>query len=181
MIASSVSVLGGAGAYSSYTNLGYIPGSTLGLLGLAVSPKEILPYSLDGNNVWAGAPLNRIATVKDFSAVIVLTNDSVTARMWIEQIGPVLRQSATPLLIITSTQAEPLILPYYLAIPSQVQGLITGIVGGMAYARTVGNIQQSGLQDALSIGVIVSVLIIIVGTTIGLILKMRPPADKKES
>jgi hypothetical protein len=181
LIHSNTAVQDTAGPYSYYTNLGYIPGGTLGLLGLATSPKTVLPYSLDGNNVWAAAPLNTVATIKDFSAVIVLTNDSTTARAWIEQVGPFLQEDSTPLLIVTSSQAEPLILPYYLATPPQVQGLVTGLVGGLAYARTVGSIQQNGLWDAFSIGVTASVIIIFLGGAIGLIMKLRTTGIKKES
>jgi hypothetical protein len=79
---------GGAGApYANYTNLGYIPGGVLGLRGLVDSPSAVLPYSLDGNNVWVTSPLNAISTVSEFSAVIVLTNEPSIARSW-RQVGP---------------------------------------------------------------------------------------------
>jgi hypothetical protein len=168
------------GSYSNYTDLGYIPGGTLGLRGLATSPKTVLPYSLDQSNVWAIAPLNTIATVSDFRAVIVMTNDPDIARSWIEQVGSYLQVAGTPLLIVTSTQAEPLILPYYEAIPAQVQGLVAGVAGGMAYSRSVGIIQQNGFSDALSIGISASVLIILIGSIIGVVLKMPGSGKKKE-
>lgn len=172
---------GGAGSYSNYTNLGYIPGGTMGLLGLATSPRTVLPYSLDGNNVWALAPLNTVLSIKDFSAVIVITNDPDTARVWIEQTGPVLQEQSTPLLIVTSSQAEPLIRPYYEATPSQVQGLVAGLAGGLAYGRTVGSIQQNGIWDAFSIGITASVLIILIGAIVGVVMKMLASNKKKEN
>jgi len=164
-----------------YTDLGYIPGGTIGLLGLANSPKTVLPYSLDGNNVWAVAPLNAISSIKDFSAVIVMTNDPDIARSWIEQVSPQLQVDGTPLLIVTSSQAEPLIRPYYEATPSQVQGLVAGFVGGLAFSRTVGNIQQNGTWDAFSIGITVSVLIILIGSIIAVVLKMLALGKLKEN
>jgi len=167
-------------AYSTYANLGYIPGGTMGLLGLANSPKAVLPYSLDGTNVWAIPPLNTISTINDFSAVIVMTNDPDIARSWIEQVGPVLRVDGTLLLIITSSQAEPLIRPYYEATPSQVQGLVTGLSGGLAYGRSVGNVQQNGVWDAFSISMTTSALIIIVGSIISVVVKMPTSGKKKE-
>jgi hypothetical protein len=163
--------------YSSYSNLGYIPGGVMGLAGLATSPRSVVPYSLNSDNVWAGAPLNAVTSIEDFNAVIVLTNDSDTARIWVEQIGPQLQQAGRPLLFVSSSQAEPLILPYY---PSQVQGLIGGLAGGVAYARSVGNIQQNGVWDAYSIGVTVSILIIIIGSIAGGVLKTLPADKKKE-
>jgi hypothetical protein len=173
-------LVGNTTTYSSYANLGYIPGGTMGLLGLAASPRSVVPYSLNGDNVWAGAPLNAITSIKDFNAVIVLTNDSDNARIWVEQVGPQLQQANRPLLVVSSSQAEPLILPYYQASPSQIQGLIAGLAGGVAYARTVGNMQQNGVWDAYSIGVTVSVLIIIIGTIAGGVLKALPADKKKE-
>jgi len=140
-----------------------------------------LPYALNGSNVWAKAPLNSISTVKDFSAVIVITNDPDTARIWIEQVGSQLQEADTPLLFVTSAQAEPLIRPYYEATPAQVQGLIAGLTGGVAYARTVGDYQQNGTWDAYSAGVTVSVLIIFIGSIAGVVLKMPEADHKKET
>ena len=173
-------MVGNTTAYSSYANLGYIPGGVMGLSGLAASPRSVVPYSLNSDNVWAGPPLNAITSIKDFNAVIVLTNDSDTARNWVEQVGPQLQQAGRPLLFVSSSQAEPLIRPYYQATPSQVQGLIGGLAGGVAYARSVGDIQQNGVWDAYSIGVTVSILIIIIGSIAGGILKTLPADKKKE-
>lgn len=172
--------VGSGPTYPYYADFGYIPGGTLGLLGLASSPRNVVPYSLNGNNVWESSPLNTISTVNDFSAVIVITNDADTARIWIEQIGTMLQASGKPLLFVTSAQAEPMILPYYQAIPSQVQGLIAGLAGGVAYARSIGNTQQNGVWDAYSIGVTVSFLVILVGSIAGGVLKYFR-SDKKEN
>lgn len=172
---------GNPATYTSYTNLGYIPGGTIGLSGLATSPRSVVPYSLNGDNVWAGAPMKAITSIQDFNAVIVLTNDSDTARIWVEQVGPQLMQANKPLLFVSSSQAEPLIQPYYQASPSQVQGLIGGLAGGVAYARTVGNMEQNGVWDAYSIGVTISILIIIIGSIAGGVIKSLPVDKKKEN
>jgi hypothetical protein len=174
----SRNMAGSTGLYTSYTDLGYIPGGTMGLLGLATSPKTVLKYSLDGNNVWAGTPLNSISDISDFNAVIVLTNDPDTARAWIEQVGPQLQDADTPLLLVTSSQAEPLIRPYYESTPSQVQGLVAGLAGGVAYARTLGNIQQNGMWDAYSVGITISVLIILIGSIAGPVVKLLASGKK---
>jgi hypothetical protein len=83
-------------------------------------------------------------------------------------------------LIVTSSQAEPLLRPYYDAVPSQVQGLVAGLVGGLALARTVGSLQQNGVWDAFSIGITVSVVIILAGSIIGGVYQMRTTGTKKE-
>jgi len=167
-------------AYSNYTDLGYIPGGTMGLLGLASSPQSVLPYALDGKNVWAVAPLNTVTTIADFDAVIVITDDPDIARAWIEQVGQKLQGQDKPLLIVTSTQAEPLIRPYYEATPAQVQGMVAGLAGGLAYGRAVGSQPANRIGDALSIAVTVSVLIILAGSIISLALMLAATNKQKE-
>jgi hypothetical protein len=49
----------------------------------------------------------------------------------------------------------------------------------LAYGRTVGSISQNGLWDAYSIGISASVLIILIGTIAGVVVKM-PENDKKK-
>jgi hypothetical protein len=85
------------------------------------------------------------------------------------------------LLIVTSAQAEPLIRPYFESSPAQVQGLIAGLTGGIAYARTFGNTQVNGEWDAFSAGITISVLILLVGSIAGVLVKMLPDNRKKES
>jgi hypothetical protein len=139
-----------------------------------------LPYALSGYNVWAGTPLNTILAVEDFNAVIVVTNDADTARIWIEQVGTHLQAYGKPLLFVTSAQAEPLIYPYYQATPSQVQGMVAGLAGGAAYGRIIGNIPQNGVWDAYSIGVTISILILLIGSVVGGVMKMLA-SNKKEN
>jgi hypothetical protein len=177
----SSSLPGNAGTYTNYADLGFIPGGTLGLLGLATSPRDVLPYALDGSNVWAGVQLKSISTVKDFAAVIVITNDPDIARIWIEQVGPQLQQAGKPLLLITSSQAEPLIRPYYEAAPAQVQGIIAGLTGGVAYARAIGTYQQTGSWDAFSAGITISILILLIGSIAGVVTKMLASDGQKET
>jgi len=171
---------GSLSSYPYYTDLGYLPGGTMGLLGLASSPKTVLPYSLEGIDVWASAPLNTVSSVTDFGAVIVITNDPDTARAWIEQVGPVLRAEDGPILMVTSSQAEPLIRPYYEASPSQVQGMVAGLAGGQAYSRAVGRQPQNGVWDAFSMGVTVSILIILIGGIISMVFMLQASARKRE-
>ncbi len=166
--------------YSNYTNLGFVPGGTIGLLGLADSPRTIFPRALNGNDVWSLAPLNGVSNITDFSAVIVVTNDSDTARMWIEQVGTILQTQDKPLLMVTSTQAEPLIRPYVEAFPPQVQGLVAGLAGGLAYAQIVGNQSAPDLWGALSIGMTISILIILVGSIISVIFMLLPVRKKRK-
>ena len=133
-------------AGNQYINLGYIPGGRTGLLSFAESPQRTLPYTLDGQPAWqtgTGAalpPLQGINALSDFDTVMVITEDPDTARDWIEQVQPGLGSgdSQTPLVMVISAQAEPMVRPYYQEAAGQVQGLVVGLRGGAAYTNLTG-------------------------------------------
>ncbi len=145
---------------SLFTNLGYIPGGIAGLRAFADTPAQILPISLDGQDIWTTAPLTPSMTLSGFAQVLVITDNPDTARAWIEQAGPALKPS--PLLMIVSAQAEPLIRPY--SDSGQVQGMMAGLAGGAAYENKRG---LSGLAskswDAFSAGLLVATIVILIG------------------
>jgi hypothetical protein len=155
-----------------YVNLGYIPGGAAGLLSFAESPQRILPYSLDGAAAWEGKnrqalpPLQGIERLSDFALIMVITANPTVARTWVEQVQPYLdgEASPTPLVMVLSAQAGPLVQPYYQANPRQIQGLVTGLRDGAAYARLTG---RSGLPrkywDAFSVGLLVAGVLITIG------------------
>jgi hypothetical protein len=168
--------------FTNYTNLGYIPGGTVGLSGLVEAPWEALPYSLDAQEVWGSAPLNTVFSLAGFKLVMVISESPDTSRAWIEQVGPALQAEGTPLLMVVSAQAEPLIQPYYVSKPKQVNGLIAGIAGGVAYESLTG---QEGLGrqnwDAFGAGLLVAEMVILVGGIIGLFSSFLADAKKRES
>jgi hypothetical protein len=155
-----------------YVNLGYIPGGAAGLLSFAESPQRILPYSLEGTSAWEGQnrqalpPLQGIERLSDFSLIMVITANPTVARTWVEQVQPFLAGDAspTPLVMVLSAQAGPLVQPYYQANPRQIQGLVTGLRDGAAYANLTG---RSGLPrkywDAFSVGLLVAGVLITIG------------------
>jgi hypothetical protein len=160
-------------ANEQYVNLGYIPGGAAGLLGFAESPQRILPFSLyEGKVAWGGQgyqglpPLQGIENLSDFSLIMVITANPTVARTWVEQVQPFLAGGAspTPLVMILSAQAGPLVQPYYQANPRQIQGLVTGLRDGAAYANLTG---RSGLPrkywDAFSVGLVIAGVLITIG------------------
>lgn len=167
--------------YSNYANMGYIPGGTTGLLSLAQSPRSAVPYTLDDLEVWGSEPLNLISSVADFSMVVVLTENPETARAWIEQVQPFLEMNETPMIMVVSAQAEPLVRPYYDGSPKQVNGLIVGLSGGAAYESITG---QSSLArrswDAFSLSMLIAELILIVGVVVSLGMMLYKSTKKEE-
>lgn len=152
---------------NQYINLGYISGGSAALLNLASNPRAAVPLLLeDGSSVWEQGSLINIHTIRDFAMVLVITDDADTARGWIEQVQPNLidPQNPTPMTMIVSAQAEPLVYPYYLTFPKQVDGLVSGIAGGAYYESFTNRPGPAGeYWDAFSAGLTIAILIIIFG------------------
>jgi hypothetical protein len=145
-------------------NLGYLPGGPAGVLYFAISPTEAAPLTQDVQPAWQLPPLLGIQRLSDFSAIIVLTDNADSGRVWIEQTGSELDN--TPMLMVISAQIEPMILPYYDS--GQIKGLVTGLAGGEAFDQTFDNpVGKTGLAkrywDSFSAGTLVAEILIIIG------------------
>ena len=154
-------------AGQNYTNLGFIPGGAAGLLSFAQSPQKIVPaYSETGTSAWDEGPLAKVQSISDFALAIVITQNPDTARTWIEQVGPYLGDK-TPLLMLLSAQAEPLVRPYYQEFQQQVQGMVIGLVGGASYENLNGRpLLAQTYWNAFNLVVPVAVVIIFLGALI---------------
>jgi hypothetical protein len=147
-------------AGQQYVNLGYLAGGPAGVLFFATQPTEAAAFTVDGVPAWQTPPLQGVQKLSDFSAVLILTDSADTARVWIEQAGSSLGN--TPMAMVISAQAEPMIRPYYDS--SQIKGLVTGLAGGKAYEQAI---QHPGLGqtywNAFSAGLLVAEMLILVG------------------
>jgi hypothetical protein len=153
---------------AQYTNLGYIPGGAAGLKGFATDPRGALPFALDGGRGWEAPRLAALQGLDGFDLVLVITEDADTARAWIEQAAPALGD--TPLTMVVSAQAEPLVRPYYQALPKQVDGFLAGLAGAAQYESAM---PRSGLArklwDAFSYAGSAAVLVIAIGGAVALL------------
>jgi len=114
-----------------FINLGYLPGGAAGVLAFAKNPATTKPISIDGELAWGTPALQGVSQLSDFAAIILLTNDVETARIWIEQTEPVRRD--TRFLVISSAQSGPMILPYVES--GQIDGMVTGLDGSAPIER----------------------------------------------
>jgi hypothetical protein len=164
---------------NQYANLGYIAGGLPGLRSFAEAPQQIMPYALDGSTVWADGRLANVKALSDFKLVVVITENSETARNWIEQVEPKLGD--TPLLMVVSAQVEPLVRPYYEGYPKQIEGLVVGLGGGMAYESTM---PRPGLVrrfwDAFSFGLPTAVILILIGGLVNIVAAYLPARKRAE-
>jgi hypothetical protein len=153
-----------------YVNLGFLAGGPAGMLYLADSLTDAMPVSVDGKSAWKAGPLRGVQSLSTFAAVIILTDNADTGRNWIEQAGP--RLGNTPMLMIISTQAEPMIRPYFDS--GQLKGLVSGLSDAKIYEQTY---NRPGLAyhywNSFSIGMLVAELLIAVGAIMGLMVNRR--------
>ncbi len=165
----------------NYTNLGYISGGMTGLQSFATAPTTTAIVSYDSlpiwqllsnrSSAWQQDPLVGISTLNQFELTIVITDDPDTARNWIEQVQPVLKRGR--LIMVISAQAEPMIRPYFDAIPQQVNGVVTGLSGGALYEASIGR-QNLAVEywDAFGFGILMAQLLLLVGGALSLILNL---------
>jgi hypothetical protein len=147
-----------------YVDLGYLAGGPSGIQYFASSPAEAAPYTLDGEPAWQLPPMQGVQKLSDFAAVLVLTDNADTGRTWIEQTAATI--GSTPLVMVISAQAEPMLLPYYDS--GQIKGLVTGLAGGEAYGQTYLRADgQTGpaqhYWNSFSAGILVAESLIVLG------------------
>ena len=173
----------------SYVNLGYLAGGPSGVLYFATSPEQAAGLPGDWK---AFADLRNVQTppefkLSDFKALLILTDNPDTSRNWIEQARsaidhgtPLDYSDDTPILMVISAQAEPMIRPYFDS--GQIQGLVTGLVGAKVYEQAAGS--QGGLGQrywgAFSLGIFTIILLIIGGAIWSLVTGRQAGNGKPE-
>jgi hypothetical protein len=149
-----------------YVNLGYIPGGVSGLAAFAQNPNWAAPTSLDGAQAWEMQPLTNIKSISDFALVLLISDNPNTTRAWVEQVNPHLEPA--PMVAVVSAQIEPVARTYL----GQIDGLISGMVGGAAYEVMGGANLARERWDAFNILLIVAVSAILIGVSISVIPKI---------
>jgi len=141
-------------------NLGYLPGDTISLLAFAGQPSFAAPANLGGELVSQRPTLQGINGIRDFSQVIVLTDTAETGRAWVEQVRP--QMGDVPLLMVVSAQAAPMIAPFVQS--DQVNGLVSGQLGGVLYAQWAE--QESpvyGYLASYQVGILLALVLTLLG------------------
>ena len=177
-------------AYSrgtQYVDLGFLPGGLAGVYNFAQNPSATVPLDAGSKPVWQSAVLSHVEHFSDFAAIIVMTDSVESGRTWVEQTQGA--RGNNPLMLITSAQAGPMLLPYVDS--GQVSGLISGIYGAVgAEQRNAGSPAIYGLPgssssnsqlpgyvrrywDSYSVGLYLAVIAIILGTLANLLLGLR--------
>jgi hypothetical protein len=152
--------------YQNFYNLGYIPAGPAGLLAFAADPARMMPYDLQDPRpvvIWNSGRLASVNGISDYKLVVVLTDNTDSARAWVEQVEPLLVET-TPLLVASSAQVEPMLRPYYENTPRQIDGFVSGLSGGVVYESLTGLPSGVGWSwDSMGAGVLVAAILILAG------------------
>jgi len=145
-------------------NLGYLPGSAAALAGLAISPQQSAPRTVDGGQAWEKPSLQKIDKIADFDAVLLLTDNTESARDWIEQVQSTLE--GEPFLVVSSAQAAPGLQPYVHS--GQVTGMLAGLSGRASYQNLnqANDDAYTGYWDAHQIGMLLITALILTGAIV---------------
>jgi hypothetical protein len=124
----------------SLLHLGYLSGGPTAVQLFAISPRASILKGFDlpegmPQDLWNAPLLQGIQNLSDFSIVAVITSGTESARIWAEQVGS--RMGETPLVMVLSAGAEPLVRPYF-DLQEQRPGerLVDGILSGLPAAAS---------------------------------------------
>jgi hypothetical protein len=156
-----------------YVNRGFISGGPLALASLANRPGTASAAGLQG-----------IGDLSAYRMVIVATADPDRARSWIEQIAGAL--GSTPLVMILSEQAEPMVRPYYDAATGPVRGMLTGLTGALVYETNTAQQGGAGRDWApFNVGLVIAVTLMLLGALFnilsGRLARRKVTAEVKDS
>ena len=148
----------------NYFNLGYLPGGESGIMTFLQSPQSVSSFADPSG-------------FSQYSAVILLTDHSDSARSWIEQLQTLKQADPSivnqPLLVVSSAQAGPMLQPYVSS--RQVNGMVNGLADAARY-ETKSNVPPGitrSYWDAFGIGVILAIALIVLGSLWSLFARLR--------
>jgi hypothetical protein len=158
-----------------YIHLGYLAGGPTAVQLFAAAPLDtfapgfLLPEDLTADSVWDSPILKSIKHLSDFSLIVVITSGTEGARSWAEQASPWVGE--TPLIMAISAGAAPIVRPYYEALESSVDGILTGLPAAVGYAKLMGHEGDAHSRwDAYGMGLHIVELILLAGVIYGIAL-----------
>ncbi len=159
-------------------NIGYLPGGSSALAALASQPRLAAPTDHEGGFAWDRPFLQNVTKLSDFSAVLLLTDNTENSRVFVEQVATALGE--TPLLVIASNQAAPMIQPYIQS--GQVTGMLAGLPGFAAYQQLSGGASlRSGYWNAYQAGLMLIVVMILLSSLFFIGRQLVKPKSEKRN
>ena len=161
-------------------HLGYLSGGQTAVQLFAVNPRAAvlkgfaLPEEAQeaGLIAWDLSSLGQVQALSDFSMVAVITADSESARVWAEQARP--NMGDTPLVVVLSAGAEPLVRPYFESDDPKVGGILSGLPAAAAYELRNGRLGLAQERwDAFGTAMLAAEIVLLAGVGYGLLIWWR--------
>ncbi len=148
-----------------YLDLGYLAGGPAGVFDFVIAPLSFVPPPGEAGapDLRQSVPLQGIQRLSDYALIVVLTDDADTGRVWIEQTTALGVLEETPLVMVVSAQAEPMMRPYYDS--HQMDGMVSGLAGARFYEERIALPIQTATPywSAFSLGLLLIVIALAVG------------------
>lgn len=158
----------------NYLHLGYLSGGPTAVQLFSAAPRQailegfMVPTDLPSPAAWDAPILQGVQQLSDFGMVAVVASGTDSARTWAEQAHPYMGES--PLIMVLSAGAEPLIRPYFESLDPQVDGILTGLRSAVAYESINGRPGQAQARwNAFGSGALAAQAILLAGTLYGLV------------
>ncbi len=121
-----------------YVILGYLAGQEAGLRAMAHSMADA--FAVDhvlGGRLYEFPPTQGLATIQDAAQILLVADDAMAVRRWIEQLGSWYAFQRTPLRLqaLVTTRIEPMLVAY--AEAGQLETVIAGVYGAPQYAAII--------------------------------------------
>jgi hypothetical protein len=163
-------------------HLGFLSGGPLAVQLFAASPRDAilqgfaLPPTLEDSpgGAWDAPMLQGVDQLSDFGMVAVITSGTDNARNWAEQAKPYMYAGGadvTPLVMVMSAGAEPLLRPYYEASEPRINGLLSGLPAAAAYELRNGVPGDAQARwNPFGAGILLAQIILLVGIGYGILI-----------
>ena len=120
---------------------------------------------------------NPVDEFAKFSAVVLMTDNAETGRVWVEQLsfakGKYSSLAGKPLIVVSSAQSAPLMQPYVSS--GQVDLMVNGLYDAAKYEFM--NNTRPGIAraywDAFGFGLMMTIIVIVMGSLWGVVVRIR--------
>jgi len=163
------------GITGRWINLGYLPGGSVGVSGIAVGSVYGSPFAYDYLGQSTEIEAKRLSDLPP-DLIIVLATSGEDLRMWVEQAG---RPTHIPMLGATSVSSTPMAVPYRQS--QQLTALVSGVNDAIAYRALTGQTPDKPLEavwNAQASGALAAVVLIIAGNIIYGLMAVREQQEQ---
>jgi len=156
-------------------NLGYLPGQTIGVRGLAFLSTAPL-FQGEGRTMSDYPAWQDVDGLGDVSLIVDVADNPLAVRWWVEQVGPG-TPANRPMIALVSAAADPTVRPYYNSLDpkaGQLRGLVSGVIGAAAYENRLQRPGRAvGGLAAQSVAHLSLVVVSLAGTLVGWVKRTR--------